>query len=83
VAADARRTQGLVAALEARGATNIEPSKRREWATFNDKRGTLFQVCWWQDRGVYQVARFKPDGRMQMLGQFTELSAAIEIALPD
>ena len=37
----------------------------------------------WQDRGVYQIARFQPDGTMQMLGQFTELPAAIEIALPD
>lgn len=82
-AGEATRTEALVDALATRGATNIEPSKRREWATFTDKRGTLFQIYWWQDRGVYHVARFKPDGRMQMLGQFTELSAAIEIALPD
>jgi FixJ family two-component response regulator len=81
--AEDRRTQALVKALEGRGATSIEPSKRREWATFNDRNGTLFQTYWWQDRGVYQVARFGPDGKMQMLGQFTELSAAIEIALPN
>ena len=80
--ADAVRTQALVDTLKAHGATNIETSHRREWATFRDRRGRLFQIYWWQDRGVYQLGRFDSGGRMQMLGQFTELSVAIEIALP-
>ena len=82
-AADAQRTKALVDALEARGATNVEPSQRREWATFRDPRATLYQIYWWQDRGVYQLGRFKGDGTMEMVGQFTELAAAIELALPD
>ena len=81
--AEAERTQALVKALEAHGAKDIEPSHRREWATFRDSKQRLFQIYWWQDRGVYQVARFNPDGKMEMIGQFNELAAAVEIALPD
>lgn len=81
--AEKDRTQALVKALKARGAGDIEASRRREWATFRNRARGLMQIYWWQDRGVYQVARYKPDGTMEMLGQFTELSAAIEIALPD
>ena len=80
--AEAKRTAELVAALVERGATEIETSKRREWATFRDKRGHLCQMYWWQLRGVYQVGRYHTDGRMRMIGQFVDRDAAIEAALP-
>lgn len=64
--AETARTGALVAELKQRGATAIEPSHRREWATFRDPAGTLWQIYWWQNRGVYQVGRYLPDGTMKM-----------------
>ena len=81
-AAEAHRTTALVKALEAKGATDIEPSKLREWAHFRDRAGRLVQLYWWQGRGVYQVGRYTDEGRMVMLGQFVDRDAAIDIALP-
>lgn len=81
-AAETDRTQALVADLKARGAQDIEPSRRREWATFRDPGRTLWQIYWWQERGLYQLGRFNADGNMQMVGQFTDLAAALELALP-
>jgi DNA-binding NtrC family response regulator len=81
-AAENDRTKALVAALKEHRAEDIEPSTRREWATFRDARRVLWQIYWWQERGVYQVGRFKPDGGMEMVGQFTDLAAALELALP-
>ena len=81
--AEKDRTKALAAALRARGARDIEPSKRREWATFRDSHRTLWQIYWWQDRGVYQVARFRADGNMEMVGQFIDLETALDIALPE
>ena len=81
-AGEERRTRDLVAALEARGATEINPSTMREWAIFRDQRGTLVQVYWWQQRGVYQVGRYSDAGQMTMMGQFVDRDAAIEVALP-
>jgi hypothetical protein len=81
-AAENERTRALVSALEARGASDINPSKLREWALFRDTRGTLAQLYWWQLRGVYQVGRYREDGRMMMVGQFVTRDAAIELALP-
>ena len=80
--AEAARTQALVNALQARGASDIDPSKRREWASFRDAANRLWQIYWWQGRGVYQLGRYGEDGKMAMAGQFTDLAAAIEIALP-
>lgn len=79
---EAQRTQSLVDALAQHGATEIQPSRMREWATFRDKRGRLCQVYWWQGRGVYQVGRYQETGPMTMVGQFVERDAAIEAALP-
>ena len=76
------RTRDLVAALEARGATEVNPSTMREWAIFRDPRGTLVQLYWWQQRGVYQVGRYDEQGQMTMMGQFVDRDAAIEVALP-
>lgn len=80
--AEAARTQALVSALEARGATEIRPSKMREWALFRDQKGRLVQVYWWQLRGVYQLGRYEDNGQLVMVGQFVERDAAIELALP-
>ena len=80
--AEARRTDALVKALAARGATEIKPSQMREWATFLDARGRLCQVYWWQGRGVYQLGRYAESGRMTMIGQFVDRDTAIEAALP-
>lgn len=81
-AAEKARTRALVEALQARGATEVEPSKRREWATFRDKEGHLCQMYWWQSRGVYQLGRYQATGRMTMVGQFVDRDAAIEAVLP-
>jgi CheY-like chemotaxis protein len=81
-AAEKARTKALVKALEARGATDVRPSQLREWALFRDRHGRLMQVYWWQARGVYQLGRYAESGEMSMVGQFVELAAAIELALP-
>lgn len=81
-AAESRRTRELVRALEARGATEIRPSKMREWAIFRDRDGALLQLYWWQQRGVYQVGRYRQSGQMVMLGQFVDRDGAIQAALP-
>lgn len=81
-AAEAERTRALVDALEQRGATEIEPSRRREWALFRDTTGALCQIYWWQLRGAYQVGRYTQAGTLQMLGQFVDRDAAIVVALP-
>ncbi|HJP70914.1 MAG TPA: response regulator [Candidatus Limnocylindria bacterium] len=82
VAGDQRRTRALVKLLTARGATDIKPSKMREWALFRDGKHSLLQIYWWQQRGVYQLGRYEEDGRLTMIGQFVELDAALELALP-
>lgn len=82
-AAERARTRALVEALHLRGATDIEPSVRREWATFRDKDGELCQMYWWQRRGVYQLGRFSAAGKLRMIGQFTDRDVAIAIALPE
>jgi CheY-like chemotaxis protein len=79
---ETERTRALVDALRARGAKDIAPSKRREWATFADANGILWQMYWWQLRGVYQLGRYDPEGVMRMMGQFTDRDAAIAAAIP-
>ena len=81
-AAETQRTNELVAALEAHGATDVKPSKMREWALFRDRQSRLLQFYWWQSRGVYQVARYRESGLLALLGQFVDRDAAIDIALP-
>ncbi len=82
-AAEAARTKALVAALEARGATDVRPSKMREWALFRDRSNRLVQLYWWQGRGVYQVGRYRESGQLVLIGQFADRDAAIEMALPE
>jgi len=79
---EARRMTALVQELSARGATDIQPSKLREWALFRVPGGALLQLYWWQTRGVYQVGRYTEEGKLEMVGQFVDLQAAIEAALP-
>lgn len=81
-AAEDGRTRSLVAALEAHGATDVRPSKMREWAIFRDPNGRLVQLYWWQSRGVYQVGWYRDSGQMVMVGQFVDRDAAIAMALP-
>jgi hypothetical protein len=81
-AADNDRTKALVASLTECGARDVDASRRREWAAFRDERRTLWQIYWWQDRVAYQLGRFKADGSMAMVGQFTVLAPPLEIALP-
>ncbi len=81
-AAETRRTQELVKALEERGATDVRPSRMREWALFRDRRDRLVQLYWWQKRGVYQVGRYRDSGQLTLLGEFVDRDAAIGVALP-
>jgi CheY-like chemotaxis protein len=81
-AADRQRTAELVEQLRAAGATDIRTSERREWATFispHDRH--LYQLYWWQLKGLYMIGRYDEDARLEMIGQFFERSAAISAAL--
>ena len=81
-AADRARTSELVERLRDAGATDIRTSERREWATFvspHDDR--IYQIYWWQRKGVYMVGRYDDDARLELVGQFFERSAAIGAAL--
>ena len=80
--AEESRTRELVRALEARGATDVRPSKMREWAVFRDREGSWAQLYWWQGRGVYQLGRYRDSGELVMIGQFIGRDAALELALP-
>ena len=81
-AAEAVRTKELVKALRLHGATDIKPSKMREWALFRDRAGSLVQIYWWQQGGVYEVGRYRDTGEMTMIGQFVDRDLAIELVLP-
>ena len=76
------RTRQLVRALKARGATDVRPSKMREWALFRDHEGSWRQLYWWQARGVYQLGRYRESGELVLIGQFVDREAALEMALP-
>lgn len=80
--AERRRTQALVEELASAGATDIRTSERREWATFvspHDDR--IYQLYWWQRRGLYIVGRYDDDARLEIVGQHFERSAAIAAAM--
>lgn len=81
-AADRRRTAELVEALRAAGASDIRTSERREWATFTSPRDErLYQLYWWQAKGLYMVGRYDEDARLEIIGHHFERSAAIHAAL--
>ena len=76
--AEAARTAALVEKLRAEGASDIHPSKRREWANFRNPQGTLIQLYWWQRDGLYYVVRHDESGGvLRQVGRFYELEAAI------
>ena len=80
--ADGRRTAELAAELRSAGATDIRTSERREWATFvsphNDR---IYQIYWWQRRGLYMVGCYDDDARLDLVGKFFERSAAMAAAM--
>jgi DNA-binding response OmpR family regulator len=79
------RTLALARRLRAGGATEVRTSNRREWATFaspSDER--IYQLYWWQKLGRYIVGRYDAEARLDIVGQFYELEAAIDAAFaPD
>jgi len=76
------RTETLVKRLEAIGATDIHPSSRREWASFITPNGAFLQLYWWQRDGVYYLIRFASSGgKLQTIGRFYDLGAAISVAM--
>ena len=81
-AADRTRTTELVEQLRDAGATDIRTSERREWATFvSPHDDQIYQIYWWQRKGVYMVGRYDDDARLELVGHFFERSAAIAAAL--
>lgn len=80
--ADRQRTAELVEELRGAGATDIRTSERREWATFtsgHDDR--IYQIYWWQRKGLYMVGRYDENAHLDPVGQFFERSAAVGAAL--
>lgn len=80
--AEESRTRELVHALKSRGATDVRPSKMREWALFHDQDGAWRQIYWWQNRGVYKLGRYSESGELSVIGEFLDLEGALEFALP-
>lgn len=80
--ADGRRTAELVDELRSAGAIDIRTSERREWATFTSLQDDrIYQIYWWQRRGVYMVGRYDENAHLELVGQFFERSAAVAAAL--
>jgi DNA-binding response OmpR family regulator len=78
---DHERTTILARRLEAAGATEIHTSTRREWASFTTPNGAFLQVYWWQRDGVYYLVRFAATGgKIEPVGRFYDLGAAISVA---
>lgn len=72
------RTLALARRLRESGASDVRTSNRREWATFvspHDAR--IYQLYWWQKLGRYIVGRYDEEARLEIVGQFHELEAAI------
>lgn len=77
------RTSQMIERLRRAGAREISSSSRRAWVTFRTPAGELMQLYLWELLLVYFLGRYTPDGRrMEPLGEFTELEAAIALALP-
>jgi CheY-like chemotaxis protein len=80
--ADRVRTAELVEALSVAGATDIRTSQRREWATFVSPHDDhIYQLYWWQRKGLYMVGRYDADARLELIGQHFDRTDAIEAAL--
>jgi DNA-binding NtrC family response regulator len=73
----------LIEQLIAAGARDISSSSRRVWATFRGNGDELMQIYRWERLSVYLLGRYSQDGaRLEPLGQFTDLQAALAVALP-
>jgi hypothetical protein len=80
--AEEQRTSVLKQKLEAAGARDIHLSTRREWANFRTPDGTLVQIYWWQRDGVYYIIRHaETGGRLDQVGRFYDLDAAISLGM--
>lgn len=78
------RIADLRARLIGAGARDITTSSRRVWAIFRGTGEQLMQIYWWESLSLYLVGRYSVDGaRLEPLGQFTDLAAAIALALPE
>jgi CheY-like chemotaxis protein len=76
------RTAVLVERLKAAGARDIHASTRREWASFLTEDDTFVQVYWWERDGVYYLVSFAlTGGRLETIGRFYDLGAAISVAM--
>jgi CheY-like chemotaxis protein len=76
------RTAIMVSRLEAAGARDVRASTRGEWATFFVPDGTLVQLYWWQRDGLYYVMKHTArGGRIERVGEFYDLDAAIALAM--
>jgi CheY-like chemotaxis protein len=81
-AAEAARTAALVAKIEAAGGRDVRPSARREWASFTTRDGACVQLYWQERDGTYHVVRCaEPGGRLERVGRFADLDAAIAMAV--
>jgi len=79
---ETRRTAAFRAKLEAAGARNIHMSSRREWTNFQTEDGATVQIYWWERDGVYYVMRHaESGGRIDQVGRFFDLDAAITLGL--
>lgn len=79
--ADQRRSDALVASLEAAGARHVRASDRREWASF-DMHGEMTTLYWSQLDGVYYVLREPAEaGSLREVGRFHDREAAIAAAV--
>jgi DNA-binding response OmpR family regulator len=80
--AEAERTRILVEKLRESGASDIQPSSRREWATFRNPHGALVQVYWWQRDSVYNVLCYEAAGDVtHPIGRFYDLDAALAVSM--
>ena len=75
-----RRATRLRAKLLAAGASAVDTSDRREWATLIRPDGTLAQLYWWEPDDVYYVVRYS-HGPPEIVGRVDNLDAAIELAV--
>ncbi len=77
------QTSEMVERLRRRGAREISSSSRRPFVTFRSPAGELLQLYLWGRLSTYYLGRYTADGtRMEPLGEFAALDAALALALP-
>ena len=85
---EARRTDALVAQLQAAGARDVRASARREWAScyagpVGGPGDDVLTLVYWSPRdGVYYVLRQPQDtGALRQVGRFHDLAAAVAVVV--